>query len=69
VRGDTITGQYAAAQGVLDAVEAQGVSYIEVVEVLETRGRREVREGLGLSSPTSPAPSPVRDLQRGIHLG
>ena len=38
VRGDTITGEYAAAQGVLDAVEAQGVSYIEVVEVLEREG-------------------------------
>jgi transaldolase len=39
VRGDTIgTGEYAAAQAVLDAVEALGISYIEVVEVLEREG-------------------------------
>jgi transaldolase len=38
VRGNTISGEYAAAQEILDAVEAQGISYTEVVELLEHEG-------------------------------
>jgi len=38
VRGDTITGSYAAANEVMDAVAAQGVSYDEVTELLEKEG-------------------------------
>jgi len=38
VRGDTITGSYAAANEVMDAVAAQGVSYAEVTEQLEKEG-------------------------------
>ncbi|MFT4122545.1 MAG: transaldolase [Microbacteriaceae bacterium] len=38
VRGDTITGSYEAAEGVLDAVAAQGVSYREVTDLLEKEG-------------------------------
>ena len=38
VRGDTITHGYAAAQDLLDAIEAQGVSYTDVVAVLEREG-------------------------------
>ncbi|SOC54515.1 transaldolase [Ornithinimicrobium cerasi] len=36
--GDTITGRYAEAQQVLDDLERVGVSYAEVVELLETEG-------------------------------
>jgi len=38
VRGDTITGSYAAANEVMDAVAAQGVSYAEATEQLEKEG-------------------------------
>ncbi|MDM4763118.1 transaldolase [Galbitalea sp. SE-J8] len=38
IRGDTITGSYAAAQGVLDAIAAQGISYDEVTALLEKEG-------------------------------
>lgn len=38
VRGDTITGEYAAAQATLDAIEEHGISYTEVVELLEHEG-------------------------------
>ncbi len=38
VRGDTVTGAYAEAQSVLDALAAVGVSYDEVVQVLEDEG-------------------------------
>ena len=38
ITGDTITGGYAAAQQTLDAVEAQGIAYTEVVELLEREG-------------------------------
>jgi transaldolase len=38
VEGDTITGAYDAASAVLDAVANVGVSYDEVVELLETEG-------------------------------
>jgi len=38
VRGDTISGSYAAANEVMDAVAAQGVSYDEVTELLEKEG-------------------------------
>lgn len=38
VRGDTITGNYADAQSVLDKLEAVGVSYDDVVQVLEDEG-------------------------------
>ena len=47
VVGDTITPNYADAQKVLDDLEAIGVSYNDVVQVLETRGSREVREVVG----------------------
>lgn len=36
--GDTVTGSYAGSQEVLDALERVGVSYAEVVELLETEG-------------------------------
>lgn len=38
VRGDTVHGRYAAAQATLDGIEALGISYTEVVEVLERQG-------------------------------
>ena len=38
IRGDTITGGYAAAQQVLDAIDALGISYTEVVDKLEREG-------------------------------
>jgi transaldolase len=38
IAGDTITGGYAESQQVLDALERVGVSYTEVVELLETEG-------------------------------
>ncbi|WP_327066686.1 transaldolase [Kitasatospora sp. NBC_01250] len=38
VTGDTITGAYADAQGVLDALAAAGVDYDDVVQVLEDEG-------------------------------
>jgi transaldolase len=38
ITGDTITGSYAAANKVLDAVADQGISYAEVTELLETEG-------------------------------
>ena len=36
--GDTITGHYADAQQVLDALDGLGVSYTDVVQLLETEG-------------------------------
>ncbi len=38
VRGDSITGSYAAAQEVLDAIAAQGISIDEVTALLEKEG-------------------------------
>ncbi|HWH01447.1 MAG TPA: transaldolase [Pilimelia sp.] len=38
VRGDTVTGEYAAAQGVLDDLARLGVDYDDVVAVLEREG-------------------------------
>ncbi|KJC63265.1 transaldolase [Agreia bicolorata] len=38
ITGDTITGSYAAANKVLDEIAAQGISYAEVTELLETEG-------------------------------
>jgi transaldolase len=38
IRGDTITGQYADAQQVLDRLAALGVEYDDVVELLEVEG-------------------------------
>ncbi|NQX10571.1 transaldolase [Microbacteriaceae bacterium VKM Ac-2855] len=38
ITGDTVTGSYAEANKVLDAVAAQGVSYADVTELLETEG-------------------------------
>jgi transaldolase len=38
IRGDTIHGTYAAAQQVLDDLEGVGVSYDDVVRVLEDEG-------------------------------
>lgn len=38
LRGDTITGSYAEAQQVLDDLERVGVSYPEVVDLLEVEG-------------------------------
>ncbi|MFC1413738.1 transaldolase [Streptacidiphilus sp. N1-12] len=38
VRGDTITGSYAAAQAAIDGLAALGVSYDDVVQVLEDEG-------------------------------
>ena len=38
LRGDTVTGSYAAAQQVLDDLAAEGISYDEVVAQLETEG-------------------------------
>jgi transaldolase len=38
VRGDTVTGTYAAAQKVLDDLAAAGISYDDVVEKLESEG-------------------------------
>jgi transaldolase len=36
--GDTVTGSYAAANEVLDAIAAQGISYDEVTQQLEDEG-------------------------------
>lgn len=38
VRGDTVTGTAEESQQVIDALEAQGISYDEVVAALETEG-------------------------------
>jgi transaldolase len=38
IRGDAVTGSYAAATGVLDAIAAQGISYDEVTTLLEKEG-------------------------------
>ncbi|PPL20526.1 transaldolase [Microterricola pindariensis] len=38
ITGDTVTGSYAEAQGVLDALAAVGVSYDDVTAVLESEG-------------------------------
>src|SRR5690606_21857023 len=38
IAGDSITGRADEAEGVLDALDAVGVSYNEVVELLETEG-------------------------------
>lgn len=38
VEGDAISGNFEAAEGVLDALDALGVSYTEVVELLEDEG-------------------------------
>ena len=38
VTGDTVTGSYAEAQQVLDDLERAGVSYTDVVDLLETEG-------------------------------
>ena len=38
IRGDTITGQYADAQAVLDALAAIGIDYDDVVDTLEREG-------------------------------
>jgi transaldolase len=38
IAGDSITGSYAAANAVLDAVAAQGISYDEVTALLEKEG-------------------------------
>ena len=49
LHGDTVSGTEAEAQQVLDDLAAVGISYDEVVEVLETRGRAR--------SSTPPGPS------------
>ncbi len=38
IRGDTVTGAYEDAQRVLDRLEALGISYADVVQVLEDEG-------------------------------
>jgi transaldolase len=38
VTGDTVTGSYAEANKVLDLIDAQGISYAEVTELLEKEG-------------------------------
>ncbi len=38
IRGDTVTGGYAEAAAILDALDALGISYQEVVELLEKEG-------------------------------
>jgi len=38
IRGDTVTGNYAEANAVLDAIAAQGISYDEVTALLEKEG-------------------------------
>ncbi|MGV8885188.1 MAG: transaldolase [Microbacteriaceae bacterium] len=38
ITGDSITGSYAAAHGVLDAIAAQGISFDEVTALLEKEG-------------------------------
>jgi transaldolase len=38
VRGDTVTGTYDESRAVLDALEELGISYTEVVDLLEVEG-------------------------------
>jgi transaldolase len=38
INGDQVTGSYAAANAVLDAIAAQGISYDEVTQLLEKEG-------------------------------
>jgi transaldolase len=38
IHGDTVTGGYELASNLLDDLERLGVSYTEVVELLETEG-------------------------------
>lgn len=38
IRGDTVTDSYAAANAVLDAIAAQGISYADVTALLEKEG-------------------------------
>ena len=47
IRGDTITGTYAAASATFSALESLGVDLTDVFEVLETEGVREIRAVLG----------------------
>ncbi|GAA6526754.1 transaldolase [Intrasporangium sp. DVR] len=47
IRGDTITGTYAEAAAVLDALAAQGISYQDVVELLEQEGVEKFEKSWG----------------------
>lgn len=47
VTGDTVTGGYAEAAAVLDDLEAQGISYTEVVELLEDEGVEKFEKSWG----------------------
>ena len=47
VRGDTISGAYGDAQGVLDALEKAGVEYDDVVQVLEDEGLEKFEQAWG----------------------
>ncbi|MCI0686530.1 MAG: transaldolase [Sporichthyaceae bacterium] len=38
IAGDTVRGRYQESQAVLDGLEALGISYLDVVDVLETEG-------------------------------
>jgi transaldolase len=44
LRGDTITGSYSEAQQVLDRLDALGISYDDVVQVLEDEGVRKFED-------------------------
>jgi transaldolase len=44
LRGDTVTGSYAEAQSVLDALRDAGIDYDEVVEQLEVEGVRKFED-------------------------
>lgn len=47
ITGDTITGAYAESQQVLDDLSALGISYLEVVELLETEGVEKFEKSWG----------------------
>ena len=38
IRGNVVSGSYAQANGVLDALAAQGIDYSEIVSLLEVEG-------------------------------
>ncbi len=47
IRGNTVTGSYAAAQGVLDQLAAVGIDYDDVVKVLEDEGVQKFEDAWG----------------------
>ncbi len=67
VTGDTVTGSYAEAQQVLDDLEAAGVDYDDVVQVLEDEGLEKFEKAWG--QPHRLRHRPAREGRRRRHAG